>query len=293
MGLKSFVRQVEGDFGEEGIRDDDHYTGDYHGLGGGASYALGAAADVKPLIAADGGEYEAEEQGLRETLHEIGELQNGDGALPKGGGAEAQGENAGDHAAEKANEDGDGGKQGNSQEGGEDARANQLARGVRAHGAHGVDLLGDDHGAEFGGDAGGATSGDEQTGDGGAEFADQCDGDDVSREGGLSEALELRAGLQDHDRADKEAGEQDNGERADADAVHLVERVLHVAWSGEEAGDGEKGKFGVVLNLEDADFGRAEEDFQYGRRFGGMGEWSGDVGHGELVGNFGKRNRGE
>ena len=117
----------------------------------------------------------------------------------------------------------------------------QFAAGVGAHGAHGVDLLGDQHGAEFGGDAGGAAAGDEQAGDGRAEFADEREGNDIAGEGNLAEALKLRAGLQHHDRADEKSGEKDDGKRADADVVHLVESVLAVAGRSEEIGEGTHG----------------------------------------------------
>jgi hypothetical protein len=80
----------------------------------------------------------------------------------------------------------EGHKQRKHEHGAEHARGDEFARGVGAHGAHGVDLLGDQHRAEFGGDAGGVAAGDEEAGDGRAEFAHQADGDDVAGELSLS-----------------------------------------------------------------------------------------------------------
>ena len=110
----------------------------------------------------------------------------------------------------------------------------ELAAGVGAHGAHGVDLFGDEHGAQFRGDAGGAAAGDENACERGAEFTDERDGHDVTGEGGLAETRELRAGLQHHDRADKKSGQQHDGQGADADVVHLIEGVLEIARAGGE-----------------------------------------------------------
>src|SRR4029077_14578768 len=135
-------------------------------------------------------------------------------------------------------EDGDSGEEREGDESGEDAWRDQFSAGISAHGAHGVDLFGDEHGAEFGGDAGRAATGDEQTGDGGAEFADEGKGDDVTGKGGLAEAYKLGAGLENHDSADEEAGEENDGERAYANDVHLIECVLHVARAAGDVGDG-------------------------------------------------------
>jgi hypothetical protein len=50
----------------------------------------------------------------------------------------------------------------------------------------------------------------------------------------VSKAGELRTGLEHHDCADEEAGDQDDGQGAYADVVHLVEGVLKIAWAGGE-----------------------------------------------------------
>ena len=58
---------------------------------------------------------------------------------------------------------------------GDDTRGNQLFGRIGAERAHGVDLFGDDHGAEFAGHAGCVASGDHQAGDQRAEFGDHAD----------------------------------------------------------------------------------------------------------------------
>jgi hypothetical protein len=71
----------------------------------------------------------------------------------------------------------------------------------------------------------------------------------------LAEAYELGAGLENHDGTDKETGEKNDGERADADVVHLIESVLNIAGLGGEIGEGAVGELGVVLDSEDSLFG--------------------------------------
>jgi len=277
---EKLVREIESDFSEKGVRDNDEDGGDDDGLGGGATNALRAAPDVETLITTDGSEDEGEDDGFGEALHDVGKFEDFDGAFPEGGGVDAQGENAGDHAADEADKDGDGGEERKGDEGGEDAGSDELAAGVGAHGAHGVHLFGDEHGAQFGSDTGGAAAGDEEAGNGGAEFANEGEGDDVAGERGLAETLELSAGLENHDGADEKTGEEDDGERADADVVHLIESVLDVAGTGSEIGDGAERQFGVVLNFEDAGFGEVLKDLHDGGDFGSAGflrcslEWS-------------------
>ena len=218
---------------------------------GGAANALRAAAHGEAFVTADGGEDETESERFHEALHEVAEFERVNGTSPKLDGTEAQRKNGRGAAAEKADKIGEAGEERLHENGGEDARRDEFAAGVGAHGAHGVDLLGDEHGAEFGGDARSAAAGDEDAGEGGAEFADESDGDDVAGERRLAEARELRAGLQNHDDADEKAGEKDDGERADADVVHLIEKILEVVRAAKKIGEGLGGEVGIGLNVGD------------------------------------------
>jgi len=86
--------------------------------------------------------------------------------------------------------------------------------------------------------------------------------------------------LENHDGADEKAGEKDDGERADADVVHLIESVLDVAWAAGEVGDGLEGEFGIVLDFEDVGLGEVLKDLDDRGDFGSAGflrcslEWS-------------------
>src|SRR6516165_881814 len=85
-----FVRQIERELGEEGVGDDDQHGRDNDGLRSGSANPLSAATYPHSLVAAHRGKDESEDQRLGEALHEVGEFQNGDGALPERGGAETQ-----------------------------------------------------------------------------------------------------------------------------------------------------------------------------------------------------------
>ena len=67
----------------------------------------------------------------------------------------------------------------------------------------------------------------------------------------MTEAGKLRASLQDHNDADEESGEQDDGKRADADVVHLVEKILKIVRAADEVGEGTSGEDGIVLHVGD------------------------------------------
>ena len=208
----------------------------------------------------------AEEKRFGHALHDVAEFEGLDGAGPVLDRVEAQLEAGDDEPANQPDEVGKRGEQGEHQRGGDDTRGDQLARGVGAHGAHGVHLLGDEHGAELGGDAGSVASGNEQAGDGGAQFADQGDGHDVAGERGGAEPRELGGGLQDKDGADEKTGQENDGEGADADEVHLLKGVSAIAGRGENVGDGAEGEQGVVLHGLDAVLERVEDDRKDGGR---------------------------
>ena len=111
---------------------------------------------------------------------------------------------------------------------GEDARGDELAHGVDAESAHGVNLFGDDHGAEFAGHGGGVAAGDHDAGEHGAELANHGDGDETAGDGGGAESGERGGGLQGEHAAGEEAREQNDGDGAETDDVGLDEEIRPV-----------------------------------------------------------------
>jgi hypothetical protein len=77
----------------------------------------------------------------------------------------------------------------------------------------------------------------------------------------------LRSRLQHHDGADEEAGHEDDGERADADVVHLIEDILKITRAGGEIGERLAGELEVILDVEDEALGGVGQDFDHGNLF--------------------------
>ena len=119
-------------------------------------------------------------------------------------------------------------RQGSIDRGGDHARRHQLLNRIGAQRAHGVDLLGDLHGAEFAGDAGCVAAGHQKRGQHRAQLAHQGNGDNVAD---LIHGAILRQRAR-HLHGDDDAAEKPDqnhdGKTADADDVHLEQDVALV-----------------------------------------------------------------
>ena len=218
------------------------------GLGGRFADALGAALCGHAEVAADGGDDEAGEERLGETLDDVAVLERTVGVVKVGGGVESQQCDADQGAAGDADSVGDDGEEEEHEDGGVEARGDELADGVGSEGAHGVDLLGDLHGADLGGHTGGVAAGDHEAGEHRAELLDHGERDKVAGQADGAERLERGGRLQGENAAGKEAGQDDDGHGADADGVHLGVDVGPIAGAGEEIRDRAPGQDGVVLD---------------------------------------------
>ena len=139
------------------------------------------------------------------------------GGVEEGAAVEAEEADGDERAAGDAAGVGDDGEEEEHEDGGDEARRDELADGVGAEGAHGVDLLGDLHGAELGGHAGGVAAGDHEAGEDGAELLDHGERDEAAGHVDGAELLERGGGLEGEHAAGEEAGEDDDGQRAEAD----------------------------------------------------------------------------
>ncbi len=175
--------------------------------------------------------------------------------VEEGAAVEAEQADGDERAAGDAAGVGDGGEEEEHADGGDEAGRDELAHGVGAESAHGVDLLGDLHGAELGGHAGGVAAGDHEAGEDGAELLDHGERDETAGHVDGAELLERGGGLEREYAAGEEAGEDDDGQRAEADVVHLGEGVGDVAGRREDGGDGVPGEQGVLLHRGDDAFG--------------------------------------
>ena len=251
------LAEVEGPeekLGDEEIDDEDGDGGFDEGGDGGAADAFGAAFDAETLMAADRSDDEAEDEGLEEADGDVAELEGVDGAGPELSGGNVEGQLGDGEAADQASADAKGGQEGHHEDGGDKARGHEFADGVDAEGTDGVDLIGDDHGAEFGGHGGGVASSDEERGEYGTELAEKSEGDGVGGEGSFAETAKLTSGVEDDDAADADERDHNNAERADTDDVHLFDEVGEIAVGGKCAFDGADDEEEVVLNDESSFF---------------------------------------
>ena len=201
-------------------------------------------------MAADRGDDEAEDDGLDEADDEIAELESVDGAGPELSGGDVEGSGGDGESAEQAGADAESGEDRHHQDSCDQARSHEFADGVDAEGADGVDLIGDDHGTEFGGHGGGVAACDEKRGEDGAEFAEKCERDGVGSERCFAEAAELSGGVEYDDASDAGEGDENDAERADADDVHLVDEVGEIAVGSEGAFDRAEDEEEIVLDDE-------------------------------------------
>jgi hypothetical protein len=114
--------------------------------------------------------------------------------------------------------------------------------------AHGIDLLGDFHGAELAGDAGRVTAGHHESGEHRAKLTDHGDGDERAGAAHLAVLGQGAGHLQGHHRAAEEAGENHDGQAADTDQIHLHDDVVPVVRAGGHVADGPPGKQKEILN---------------------------------------------
>src|SRR5260370_28526742 len=71
--IDALAGDIQHDFGEKEIGDQHQDRRNDNGLRGGAADSLSAAAHAQPLVTADGGKDEAEDQRLSHSLHDVRE----------------------------------------------------------------------------------------------------------------------------------------------------------------------------------------------------------------------------
>src|ERR1017187_8962944 len=234
--------------GDEQVDDDDEDGGDDHSLGGGATYALGPAGGLHAEVAADGGDDETGEEGLGESLHDGAVDQAAGGVVQVGVGVEAEQVDGHQGPAGDAKSVRDDGEEEEHEDGGHDARSDQLANRIGAQGAHGVELLGNLHGADLRSHAGGVAAGDHEASEDGAEFLDHGERDQRASHGDGAELGQRGGRLEREDASGEEAGEDDDGHGTDADGVHLGEDIGPVVGRGKDVRDGRANQNGVLLH---------------------------------------------
>ncbi len=151
---------------------------------------LRSAGGAQAVETADGGDDEAGEERLGQTFDDVGVDERVVGGVEEGAAAESQEPDGDERTAGDAGGVGDDGEEEEHEDGGDEAWRDELADGIGAERAHGVDLLGDLHGAELGGHAGCVAAGDHEAGEDGAELLDHGERDEAAGHVDGAELLE-------------------------------------------------------------------------------------------------------
>ena len=106
---------------------------------------------------------------------------------------------------------------------------------VGAERAQRVDLVGDHHRPELGGDARADAAGEHQRRQHRPELLDHRRADQPADDGPRAELVQRQAALQRQRRAGEQAGQQHDGQRPDADHVELLDDVVAVDRRREDA----------------------------------------------------------
>ena len=184
--------------------------------------AFGAAVDLKPLEAADGGDHGAEHRRLDHAGVEVPGPHRVAQPLEELHEGEIEIEGAGDGTAQQAGHVAPEGEQRHGDHQGHDARHDQPFDRVEPHRAHGVDFLVDLHGADLGGEGAAGAARHDDGGEQNAQLAEHADADRFHGEGLGAELPELLDALVGDHHADQEAQHAHDHQRPDPDLVHLA-----------------------------------------------------------------------
>src|SRR5439155_5040824 len=145
--------------GEEEVEDDDGQEAGDEAFGAGAADAGGAAGAGEALVATDQPDGAAEEEALADALEDLPVVDSLGGVLPVGLVGDAEEFGGDDPPAQHAEQVAVDGQDGQQQQADDDARDDEVADRVGAHDAQSVELFGDVHGAQLGGERAADASG--------------------------------------------------------------------------------------------------------------------------------------
>src|SRR5580704_3231427 len=136
-------------------------------------------------------------------------------------------------AADQSHEVGHDGEQRKHDAGGDHARGHKFLDRIGAQRAHGVNLFGHFHGPEFASDAGCVAPRHQQRRQYRAKLANQRDGDDLPYLARGPVLIQRAGHLHGDDEAAEKADQEDDGQAADADNIHLDDHVVEVMRAAE------------------------------------------------------------
>ncbi len=154
----------------EKVDDDNEYRRIDDSLSRCPPYPLRTSLGVHSEIVSDRGDDKTEEQGLRQALNEIGVEDASIGSMKVGVHVKAEEGNCHKRSASDTDCIGEDCEEEKHNDSATYARSNELAYWIASKDAHRIDLIGDLHGPQLGGDARGVASGNHQPCDDGTKF---------------------------------------------------------------------------------------------------------------------------
>src|SRR5215813_4387614 len=225
---------------QEVVPDEDQDRGEDDGLRGGAGDTFGAVADVEALVGRHPRDDGPEGERLPEARHDVVEIHEGPHLTEVGAFAETEQLYADQITAEDAHDVEERRHHRERHDAGQNRRRDQITKWIERHHGERVDLLGDPHDADLGGQRRAGPPGDHQRGQHRAELADQRERDRRTEKRLRAEARERQIHLQAEHHAGEGASEDDDQERAIADVVHTVDEGARLERRRDHREQGER-----------------------------------------------------
>jgi len=188
-------------------------------------------------VAGDDDDDDAKEEAFDYSNDEVGKIgEDVDVVVPISGG-DAEDVGANEVGGEDPEGGGLSGEKGKGDDHGKKAWGDEVVDGVDGHGAEGVDLFADFHGADFCGHGGADAAREHHGGDDGAELTKHGDGDESASASFEVEKLELEEGLGGENGTGEGAGDDDDGLGAPANFGHLLGELVPAFLASKEGVD--------------------------------------------------------
>ena len=180
---------------------------------------------VVALVAGHQDDGEAEHQGFDDAAVDIQGHDTPDHAGEIGAGADPQKDHAHEIAAQDTHHVEDGGEQRHRDDPGQQFGHHHILKGIDGHGVQGVQLLGDPHDADLGGDCGPGPGRDHDAGEHRSHLPDQAQGYRRTQGSFGTILLQGVVALEGHDHARKGAGEHNDQGGFDPDLINFLEEA--------------------------------------------------------------------
>src|ERR1044072_856107 len=217
------IMKLEHDRRHEIIPNQNHDEAEHDRFGGRLADSGGHRRRIKPLVAANAGDDQAEAHRFQKTAEHVLEHHAELHAREIAARADAEELDADDETAVDRDHVEDCGQKRHGNQTGHNARRDQILDRIDRHGIKSVDLLGDFHAADFRGHGRAGAPGAHESGEHRTELAQDAEGDRGAEKIFRVELSQTVIALQTHDHAGKNARQNHHGKRLDADGANVMD----------------------------------------------------------------------